>query len=241
MSRRARHVDAPILLPPKLSQFGHEIFSANELETLALWLQEPTWPRGSLNIYSLEGYLTALLVWPVALQPGAWLSPIWSETSWRVRSPIDNEQQYSKFMELVVGFLRCIDRGLLQAPAQFEPGVHLAFGHRDLTLNGRLQHWAQGFGRGLMRGSLTRVAASPEDRDAVRMIAALTTDPLCSSDSDMHRVEIDLTSAVLALAKTRASRGPLGALPKKAATAPRIDPKIQSPRSTDLPNDGSHG
>lgn len=239
-ARTARHADASTLLPPKVSQFGHEIFSANELETLAQWLQEATWPRGSLNIYSLEGYLTALLVWPVALQPGAWLPPIWNETWWRVRSPIDNEQQYSKFMELVVGFLRCIDRGLLHAPAQFAPNVHLAFGHQDLSVNGRLQHWAQGFGRGLMRGSLTRVAGSPEDRDAVRMIAALTTDQLCSSNSDMHRVAINLTRAVLALAQTRASRGPLGALPNKAATSPPIDPKIQSPQSTDLLDDGSN-
>jgi yecA family protein len=240
MARTARRVEAPTLLPPKLSEFGHEAFSANELETLARWLQESTWPRGSLNIYSLEGYLTALLVWPVAVQPGAWLPPIWSETSWRVRPPIDNEQAYAKFLEFVVGFLRWIDRGLLQAPAQFEPGVHLAFGHQDLTLNGRLQYWAQGFGLGVRRGSLTRVTSSAEDRDAVRMIAALTTAPLCSSNADMHRVETNLTRAILALARTRASRGPLGPLPTKATTSAPTVPKIQSPQSTDPLDDGSH-
>ena len=234
-----RGKQAPTLLPPKLSEFGHGAFASNELETFAHWLQEPTWPRGSLNIYSLEGYLTAVLVWPVALQPGAWLPRIWSETSWRVRSPIDSEQQFSRFMELVVGFLRRIDGGLLQSPAQFEPGVHLAFGHQHLTLNARLQHWAQGFGLGVRLGSLTRVTASVEDRDAVRMIAALTTDRLCSSNDDVHRVETNLTRAVLALAKSRGSRGPLGALPKQAKTSAPKDPKIPSPQSTDLLDDGS--
>lgn len=237
-----RSRQAPTLLPPKLSELGHGAFSWNELETLAHWLQEPTWPRGSLNIYSLEGYLTAALVWPVALQPGAWLPRIWSETSWRVRSPIDDEPQFSKFMELVVGFLRRIDRGLLQSPAQFEPSVHFAFGHQELTLNGRVQHWAQGFGRSVRLGSLTRVTASAEDRDAVRRIAALTTDPLSSSNDDAHRVETNLTRAVLALVKSRGSRGPLGTLPltKKTTTSAPKDPKIQSPQSTGLRDEGSH-
>ncbi|HKQ84546.1 MAG TPA: hypothetical protein VJS42_20275, partial [Steroidobacteraceae bacterium] len=47
--------------------------------------------------------LTALLVWPVALQPGAWLPPIWNEEGWKVRPPIDTAPRYGEFLELVLG------------------------------------------------------------------------------------------------------------------------------------------
>lgn len=224
-ARRSRHEETPALLPPKVSEFGHQAFSALEQESLARCLQEPAWPRGTLNIYALEGYLTALLVWPVAVQPGAWLPPIWNEEGWRVRPPIDTVPRYGEFVELVLGYLRRIDRGLLQTPCVFEPSLHLRFSHDDLDLKGRAQHWAQGFGRGLGQGVQARVAPTLDARKAVRTVAAYAAGQPCSS-KDAHRVGIDLTHAVLALADTRISRGPFGALPKKTVTARPADLQI---------------
>ncbi|HEY5754229.1 MAG TPA: UPF0149 family protein, partial [Steroidobacter sp.] len=89
-----RYIEVPALVPPTLNKFGQQPFTPRERESLAQWLHEPVWPRGTLNIYALEGYLTALLVWPVAVQPGAWLPAIWNETGWRVRPPIDAPSQY---------------------------------------------------------------------------------------------------------------------------------------------------
>jgi hypothetical protein len=91
-----RVIEAPALMPPKVAELGHQSFTRHELELLAL------------------------LVWPVELHPGVWLPAIWSEASWRVRPPIDTVERYGAFVELIVGFLRSIDRGLMQTPATFE-------------------------------------------------------------------------------------------------------------------------
>jgi yecA family protein len=228
-SRRNGHVERPTLLPPKLSELGHQPFTSHEWESLAHCLREEAWPRDTLDIYSLEGYLTALLVWPVALQPGAWLPPIWNETGWRVRPPIDTSDRYAQFLELILGFLRTIDRGLLQSPPVFEPHLGLKFDHSLPDTQVRAQHWARGFGRGLVQGVQMRVAPTASAREAVQAIATYAADQPPFSKSGMRQVEIVLTKAVLALASTRTSRGPLGTLPKQAATAQRTDSPIQPP------------
>lgn len=238
-ARHSRHEETPALLPPKLNDLGHRAFSLLEQESLARWLREPAWPRGTLSIYALEGYLTALLVWPVALQPGAWLPPIWNEKGWRVRPPIDAAPRYAEFLELVLGYLRSIDQGLLQTPPIFEPSLRPPFGHDDLDVNGRAQHWAQGFGRGLGLCVQARSAATADARKAVRTIAAYAADQHCLSKDGAHDAHIHLTRAVLILADTRTSRGPLGALttqPVKAAATAR---QIQPHDTSGLPKDGS--
>lgn len=214
-SRSNRYVEAPTLLPPKLSELGHQSFTSAERESLAHLLREPGWPRDTLNIYGLEGYLTALLVWPVALQPGAWLPPIWNEASWRVRPPIDTVDRYGVFLELIVGFLRTIDQGLLQTPAVFESGLHLPSSHEGLDTIERAQCWAQGFGRGLRQGVQSRVAPTPGARAAVNTIAACAENQSHLSKESARQTVLVLTEAVLALASTRMSRGPLGTLPKQ--------------------------
>ena len=211
---KSRYVQMPTLVPPKLSEFGHQPFTSRERETLAHWLHEPTWPRGTLNIYALEGYLTALLVWPVGSQPGAWLPPIWNEAGWRVRPPIDTAQRYGEFLELVVGFMRAIDAGLLQTRPVFESSIGLQFNHDGLDMKARAQHWAQGFGLGLRQGVQTRVAPTEDARETVHAIAAYAVDRSPFSTDSTHRADIGLMQAVLTLAKSRLSRGPLGAMPK---------------------------
>lgn len=215
-SRTSRNVATPAPLPPKLADFGHQPFTSSERESLARLLREPAWPRETLNIYSLEGYLTALLVWPVTLQPGAWLPAIWNETSWRVRPPIDTEPRYGQFMELVLGFLRTIDHGLLQTPPKFASVIHLLFAD-DLEMLERTRCWTHGFGRGLRQGVQAQVAPTPGTREAVNAIAELANNQRRLT-GDTERIDALLTEAVLALASARMSRGPLGALPKHSST-----------------------
>jgi yecA family protein len=216
-SRSSPHPRTALLLPPKLSEIGHRTFTAIELESLASLMREPTWPRGTLNIHGLEGYLTALLVWPVALQPGAFLPPIWNEASWRVRAPIDTVDRYGEFLELVAGFLRAIDRGLLQSPPVFDHCLHIGSDRDAPDLNARAHAWAEGFGRGLRQSAQSRVSPDQSTREAVRHIASFAAGQPGVSNDNAERTGVLLTEAVLALASTRVSRGPLGALPKPVA------------------------
>lgn len=236
-SRPHRHAERPTLLPPKLGELGHRPFTSHECESLAHCLQDGAWPRDTLNICSLHGYLTALLVWPVALQPGAWLPPIWNETGWRVRPPIDTSDRYAEFLELILGFLRSIDHGLLQSPPVFEPCLELKFDRSLPDAQVRTQHWARGFGRGLGQGAQMRVAPTESARTAVQAIAAYAADQPPFSKSGMRQAEIVLTQAVLALASTRTSRGPLGTLPKQATIAQRAGSPIQPPEDPTVKNE----
>jgi yecA family protein len=234
-SRSSGPLETPVLLPPKLSEFGHRPFTSIERESLGCLLREPTWPRGTLNIYGLEGYLTALLVWPAAVQPGAWLPPIWNEESWKVHPPIDTVDRYGDFLELVMGFLRTIDSGLLETPPRFDPGLYMTAA-RDLPdPNARAQDWAEGFGRGLMQSVQARGSPDHSTREAVRHIAAFAAGQSRLACDGAEGAGIVLTEAVLALASTRVSRGPLGPLPvvprpvgsrvpQRRAVAPGSDP-----------------
>lgn len=223
-----RYIEVPALIPPTLDKFGQQPFASRERESLANWLHEPVWPRGTLNIHGLEGYLTALLVWPVSVQPGAWLPPIWNEAGWRVRPPIDAPSQYEMFLELVVGFLRTIDRGLLQTPPVVEPTLGLKFIHDPSDVETRARHWAQGFGRALSLGVQSRITPAPSAREAVHTIAAHATDQPCFSELGTQHIQIALSEAVFTLASTRGSRGPLGAFPKQSVAAKRSDSETQA-------------
>jgi yecA family protein len=213
-TRSYNYVETPTLLPPKLNEFEHQAFTTSRHQSLARWLADPAWPRETLSIYGLEGYLTALLVWPIGLQPGAWLPPIWNEAGWRVRSPIDTAPTYREFIELVLAFLRHIDDGLLRTPAIFEPCLH-PLGRTDLDLRGRTAHWAHGFGRGLRQAPQARGTPALEAREAVRTIATYATDQRRPWSGGHYRGGVEIAQAALTLARTRASRGPLGPLPKR--------------------------
>lgn len=226
-----RYIEVPALVPPTLDKFGQQSFTSRERESLAQWLHEPAWPHGTLNIHALDGYLTALLVWPVAVQPGAWLPPIWNESGWRVRPPIDVPSKYEMFLELVVGFVRMIDRGLLQTPPLFEPTLGLKFSHDRSDVETRARHWAQGFGRALSLGVQSRTAPAPSAREAVHTIAAYAADQPSFRKLGTPHVQIALSEAVFTLASTRGFRGPLGALPKESVSAKHPDSEIQAERN----------
>ena len=214
-----RGIEAPALLPPKLSELGHQPFTRRGLESLALLMSEPAWPRATMNIYALEGYLTALLVWPVDLHPGVWLPPIWNEASWRVRPPIDTVQRYGEFVELIVGFLRSIDQGLMQTPPTFESCLRWPLGHDAVDMKARAGHWGLGFYRGLRQGTDARATPTDDAREAVRHIAARAAGQCHFPRGGTQLVDIVLNDAVLVLASTRVSRGPLGALPTQPKAA----------------------
>ncbi len=69
-------------------------FSLQDRDLLSTWLAQGGWPRGTMDVAMLEGYLVGLLVWPVRVQPGAWLPPIWAQTGWKVPAKIGSQGDY---------------------------------------------------------------------------------------------------------------------------------------------------
>lgn len=223
-SRSSRYVASPTLVPPKVSELGHQAFTSVEHASLARWLQESTWPRGTLDIHGLEGYLAALLVWPVELQPGAWLPPIWNQGGWKIPPPIETTQRFQDFLELVLGYLRAIDNRLLNDPLTFEVRLRPPPAVADPpSVLQDVQSWAQGFGRGLQQAAQGRDVPDLDAREAVRSIAANAAGQSRVAQRDARHAYRELTKAVLVLAKKRRSRGPLGSFPEQSGAAKETD------------------
>jgi yecA family protein len=213
-----RRAEPAALLPPNLRELGALPFTPTDREALREWLTQGGWPRGQMELAVLEGYLIALLVWPVGVMPGAWLPPIWGEQGgWRVPPKIGESETYVRFTGLVVGFLQELDRGLNASPPRFAPTLS------EVTppLRGRPAPgipWAQGFLRALqqnLQGLTWRTTAA---RSAVECIARYASHATTTAATD-PKIARDLAEAVLALAAERPSRGPLGVL-ETSGTSP---------------------
>ncbi len=210
MARRNIRPDLPALQPPNLSALDVLHFTRQDREALSTWLEQGGWPHGTMNVAMLEGYFVALLAWPVRVQPGAWLPPIWGQTGWKVPAKIDSQSDYDKFIELVASFLADLDRGLCASPPHFTPGLAV----RTSRLHGQsipdVCFWAQGFLKALQLSAEGLGGRSDSARSAVTCIARFASS---APKATRSVVEHELASAVLTLAAERTSRGPLGALP----------------------------
>jgi yecA family protein len=193
-------------MPPDLRTFGVAPFGDQQRARLTAWLSEAAWPREHMNIAELEGYLVALIVWPVGISAGAWLPPIWGERGWKVPGKLAGRTQYDEFVALIIGFMRDLDRRLSLRPAGFESSA------LDVPVgparNGALHAWGKGFMTALTLGSQGFQSRSASAGAAVRVVAANTR---ASATFGPKAVE-EVFSAVLALVEERSSRGPLGAL-----------------------------
>ncbi len=205
------------LLPPNLRTLEVRPFTPEkDRQTLHAWLSEDGWPRGSMDMGMLEGYLVALLVWPVSVSPGAWLPSIWGEKAgWRVPAKIAAPEAFDKFIGLVVGLLRDLDRGLdvPQFVPTLSPDEPVRRGPRAPGVS-----WAQGFLCALQHSAQGLQCRSPAARSAVAGIAGYASLVVPSAGARSVAVT-NLTAAVLTLAAERSSHGPLGALETKDAKA----------------------
>ncbi len=198
-----RAVVEPVL-PPDLRTLGALPFTQQEREILRSWLSEAGWPRGSMNFEMLEGYLVALLVWPVGLPTGAWLPPIWGEQGWKVPAKLAAPAALDRFVALVGGFLQELDRDLGACPSQYAASV------RPPEPGRRRQPyavcaWASGFLSALKLHSQGLNYRSSAAKSAAVTIAQWASIPPTS------RTSAELSQAVFTLVAERASRGPLGA------------------------------
>jgi yecA family protein len=201
---RLGRTDPGDYMPPNLLTFGAAPFGDPQRTRLTAWLREAGWPRGHMQMAELEGYLVALIAWPVGLSSGAWLPRIWGHSGWKVPTKIVSRSQYEEFVAMIIGFMQDLDRALSSQTAQFESSVLRGLGERDHTET--LHSWGRGFMTALTLGSQGLKGRSASASAAVHTIATSTAS---SAPFRPHTVE-DIEGAVLSLIGQRASRGPLG-------------------------------
>jgi yecA family protein len=209
-SRHGRAAPA-LLLPPNLHAMGPLPFTGENFAELDAWLAEEGWPLERMDAAMLEGYLVALLVWPIELSAGAWLPPIWGIRGWKVAAKIATTEAYNRFLRLVIGFLQDLERRLTSSPTQ-RPFV---LEHHAPILSARYfagAAWATGFMIALHENSAGLGSRSVNARSAVEAIARFAS--LRSlKPRTMASAAADLNAAVCMLMDERPSRGALGPLP----------------------------
>jgi yecA family protein len=213
LTRRSRSAqpDLAEFMPPNLRTCGSLPFGEAQRSRLEAWLREAAWPRKHMEMAELEGYLVALITWPVNISPGAWLPHIWGERGWKVPTKIATRARFDEFIALTMGFMQALDRDLSQQPPQLN-------GWWIRSLDGRgadedFHRWGRGFMTALMLDSQGLKSRSMSARDAVRTIASGTA---ALAPRGPRKIET-VVSAVLELSSQRLSRGPLGLMPAAAA------------------------
>lgn len=207
LSRRYRLAQSEVaeLLPPNLASMGDVLFGVPQRARLTAWLSEAGWPREHMGIPELEGYLVALIVWPVDIPSGAWLPPIWGERGWKIPPQIATTSRYEEFLALIVGFMRKLDSDVC-GQTLFESSALRGLLGRERVVATR--RWGSGFTKALSLGSQGLKWRDASARAAVRMIANSSSD----SGSISSGAPSLVFKAVASLAEQRSSRGPLGIL-----------------------------
>lgn len=216
LSRRYRlaRPAADDCMPPNLAALGEAPFGSRERARLDAWLREAGWPRDHMDIAEVEGYLVALIAWPVDIPAGAWLPPIWGERGWKLPSKIATRSKYEEFVALIVGFMQRLDREFLRDPSRFESLVLPDVREREHAR--AVRSWGRGFTKALTLGSQGLKWRNAGARNAVRTIAS------CAAASEPVRPDAaaDIAGAVISLLGQRGSRGPLGPLDATRQTGP---------------------
>ncbi|HEY2146158.1 MAG TPA: YecA family protein [Steroidobacteraceae bacterium] len=187
----------PPLVPPNLKEMGPVDFSPDDRKNLAAWLSEDGWPRDRMDIVMLEGYLVAMIVWPVELSPGAWLPAIWGIRGWKVAEKIAAPHLYQKFNRLVIGFRQHLAISMNVNPRAFVPGLYGVNGAVS-DPNGAMR-WCLGFLLALQHGSQGFNWRSAVVTSAVQSIAdhSQPQGPQCAKT--LEQIAEELGAAVLAI------------------------------------------
>lgn len=194
-------------MPPDLRSFDAVPFDAPQRERLDTWLSEAGWPRGHMSFAELEGYLVALIAWPVGISSGAWLPPIWGEHGWKIPTKMAAQSDFGEFVDLIAGLMQHLDRELSNRESRFESSV--LHDPRGTQQTEQIHCWGRGFMTAVSLGSQGLKWRSDSAGAAVRTIANGTRSP---APVDAPAVA-EVVSAVFALMEQRVSRGPLGPLP----------------------------
>jgi yecA family protein len=202
----------PQLLPPDLKSLGSIAFTALDFKVLDAWLAEEGWPAERMDAAMLEGYLVALLVWPIQLSPGAWLPAIWGIRGWKVAAKIATREGYDRFVALVIGQLQELESRLTATPRA--PTFVLK---EDCALLSTRYFagaaWATGFISALEFNANGLGSRSALSRTALENIIAIAS--LRSKEpSAMSRIAGELRASVSTLMDERPARG--------AALLPRV-------------------
>ena len=102
-----------------------EPLSDAELDELEVFLASDAVPQDCMDLEMLDGYLTAVVSGPEAIQPSEWLPQVWSEGSKSAAPVFVDNDQAQRIMGLVLRHFVGIQRTLSDSPTRFRPLLYV--------------------------------------------------------------------------------------------------------------------
>jgi len=117
------------------------VFSDDDFEQLNAWLLRKR--HGIVDVVTLEGFLTAIVIGPNMISPQLWLPSVWGKGKPQFR----NLEELNHFVALVMGLYNEIAVCFQRDPEAFEPSFY------ESPLNDKtviiVDEWCDGFIRGM--------------------------------------------------------------------------------------------
>lgn len=92
-----------------------------ELNALADFLNAEAFQEKAMDLSTLQGYLTAVVVGPQAVMPSRWLPRVWDREHGRLEPEFDSLDQANHIINLLMRFMNGIATAFMNDPASFEP------------------------------------------------------------------------------------------------------------------------
>jgi uncharacterized protein len=114
------------------------VITDTDLKRLADFLSSDAAPETAMDVSTLEGFLTALVIGPRMVMPSAWMPWVWDFANGREDPEFADMAQAQEVLGLVMGLMNRIAGAFERDPASFEP-VFL----RDVAWGAA--EWCEGF------------------------------------------------------------------------------------------------
>lgn len=99
----------------------NQTLTADELDALGDFLNQPDLEEHSMDLSMLEGYLTAIIIGPRVVMPSKWLPWVWDANEGVAEAAFSDLDQANRIMGLLMRFLNGIVHTFMTEPADFEP------------------------------------------------------------------------------------------------------------------------
>lgn len=114
------------------------LLSKAEFEELDDFLASPAIDACSMDVVTLEGFLTAVAIGPRLVQPAQWLPWVWDREAGKIGPEFESQEQASHIVSLLFRLCNAILDAFATHPASFEPQFHAGGRHGAAA-------WCDGF------------------------------------------------------------------------------------------------
>lgn len=146
-----------------MSALGQGPLSEAEIRELDRFLLDAEGIEESMDVATLDGFLTAVVCGPKTIMPSEWMRWVWDMERGEDSPEFESQAQAQRILELLMRHMNAIARALQQGPDQYEPLLMENPGDSDPIPV--IDEWCSGFMKGVgldSEGWLPVVVGKPD-------------------------------------------------------------------------------